>query len=56
MIVGAIEKHWTSHDGDGAERSQRRSHDDGESARAAAVGDDESVEEKRCEFFPYWLF
>jgi hypothetical protein len=32
-IVGAIEKHRTSQDWDGAGRSQRRTHGDGESVR-----------------------
>jgi hypothetical protein len=37
MIVGAIKKHRTSQDWDGAGRSQRRTHGSGESARVAAA-------------------
>jgi hypothetical protein len=55
MIVGAIKEHRTSQHWDRARRSQRRTHGDGESARAAAAGDGECVERKRCEqgfFYP----
>jgi hypothetical protein len=49
MIVGAIKEHRTSQHWDRARRSQRRTHGDGESARAVAAGDGECVERKRCE-------
>jgi hypothetical protein len=46
MIVGSIEKHQTAQDWDGARRSRRRTHGDGEYERVVAAGNDESVEEK----------
>jgi hypothetical protein len=49
LIVGAIEKHRISQDWDKAWRSQGRTHDDDESARAAAASDGESEDEKRHE-------
>jgi hypothetical protein len=45
-IVGVIKKHQISQDWDRAWRNQRRIYGDGESTRAAVVGDGESVTEK----------
>jgi hypothetical protein len=50
-IVGAIEEHRASQHWDRALRSRRRTHGNGERARAAAGSDGESVEEKREQFF-----
>jgi hypothetical protein len=50
-IVGAIEEHRASQHWDRALRSRRRTHGDGERARAATGSDGESVEEKREQFF-----
>jgi hypothetical protein len=56
-IVGAIEKHRTSQHCR-TWKSQRRTHGDGKSARAATASNGESVEEKRRKLFlvPYYLF
>jgi hypothetical protein len=54
-LVSAIEKHQTSQDWNGAERSRRRIYGDDESTRTATAGDSKSTRKSGAIFFlvPY---